>query len=878
MAATHTIARRKPAIYGKASRKPPCPQFSPSAFDPLPPSLIRPSSQSATAFSKPAVSDSLVLHHHGMHLSQAPKHLSKQKRSLAELPQLPRTRRTVKDADTWDISSSDEEQSSRYQESTRARKRRKRSPPHPAAIAVETKPQHMLFGSDDESSSPIAMSSPSERSPTLLPLNPSTGRTLTPSLAHTSIDAASAEGLEIGEPFAHNVARAREPRNSRMQDGQRSGRAPQSTPEQSTKAAASASSLKVGKTTLPRARSRGMALQTPEEPDHKDGTPSSHTRTPTSARRSVESTTPHQMELWGMLLPHGTQSASPNLRASISPESTNGTSVDHASMAVKHANLLEQGSRLNLTPSRRRRLVDRLQPATRKLQESLRYSYASGMISGSDSGDEDSHSEISASSQLPNVQRPNPSDPDDIVPQVAAQHPRLLGSGLKVTYSSHRSHLANVGLDDTFSLDISVTGDAMPPKDAFLKKGMREKTPILDRAAFQDKMKIDLDGPQSSSLRTIHELRESGENVRQLSEMEALFDDMDGPGLISVGFRRGKLLELATRLREPACCRLLLDQGFDTRLLAMSASRDNDAVAETLLASTILQLVAAPVGVQATSQMDDNRVADLFAATLENDQDLMAVAQCRKANISRRGHCDLKEYVNALLHSNIWRNGIPTKLSSCMIGLQGLEYLVRKRREAGCRTDILPPRIIERLVEELRSPIEGPIIHSSTDRSLVTRLVVSILEACTISGANHEDSQWTETTLAPILAVLPRLNHMSPMDSEETQRLVLRLYLNLTNNNPRLCQEFAKTDVIRSILDIIESHSEILSDPEQKPSSPAALDTLILAFGTLINLVEWSSGVRHIMTWTEKKDDCFLNSLVKLFTARLEIVAEVGAT
>lgn len=884
MAATHTIARRKPATYGKASRKQLCHQLSSSTFDPLAPSLHISSPQSRAPASKLTTSDSLLLSYDDPRFSRTTKAPSKPKRSLARLPQSPTTlsedrptRRKANNGDKWDISSSDEGHTDGHTGLAGAGKRRKHSLPYHAASVINNQSRPILLSSEDELSSPAARLNHSVRSPESLPPGVSSNRTLAHSFRQVSIDSAFTEKLETSGTSAHETVRAREPQKSHVSHGQLSHKAPPSTPQQSTKATALASPSKAGQAHSHSARSTRLALQPLKGPNRTNESPLSTSRTPTSTRTSVEVTTPHQRELWGMLLQQASQSTSPTTAASLSSEPASRSAIIQSSATAKFADVVEQGSQVKPTPSHRRRLIDRLQPVARRVHESLRYSHDGEMVLDLHKWDSSASKKewpprIGDRPEPANDGRTDPSDPANTLAARTGQYQHLPLNGLKYTYSSERSHLENTGMDDTNFLDMPILRDNVPPGDALPSKRMRAKAPTLDATAFGDPRKAHLDGSQNSSMRTIHELRESGENARQINEIEALFDDIDGSSLIPVSLRRGKLLELATKIQEPAWCRLLLDQGLDRRLLILSALWNNDAVFNLLLASMLLHLIAAPF---ASPHLNDSRIADLFATRLKDDQDLVNVAQSRRSNISKRVQCEIKDYVDAVGRSNIWRSGAPTQQSGRMIGLQGLEYLVRKRREADCKNDVLQPKIIIQLVEMLPLPSEAPTLPLSTDELLETRLAISILESCTISGANHDDSQWVGATLAPILAILPRLAQVSLIDSEGTQRLALRLYLNLTNNNPRLCQEFAKVDVIRSILDIIESHSRILSNPEQQSNSPAALDTMILALGTLINLVEWSAAVRHIMISTETKDDCFVDTLVKLFTARLKIVAEV---
>lgn len=865
--------------YGKASRRPPSYQFSPSTFRPFPPSADVPALQSGTNFAK---TKNILAPSGHRHVSQKASCSPEPGNSQAEFDHPKKlgddksTRSVAKGVPTWDISSSDEADTGAYSNFTRATKRRKTSAPHSGAVVNKRFSQPVRL-TDNRFSSPIAASNERADLIDYLSLHSSSSRALTDSLQRTSLSASTKGESGISKPSGVQTERPCNLQNAQTTHGGPTFDPLPSVLQGGMKPASSVSPLKDGRDKSHNVRGREVALPTLRGSENANSPTMVIPRTPTRTRSSVEAPTPRQRQLWGMLLPKVIRNSSPARGNSHELDLKDGPSVDHVSKTVESTDVFQRGTQMKRKASR---LIDRLQ-AKGKLQGFLDFSRSTGALSDSDCEKGSISDEIvlpknDDPSQSPGAKHPSSLTLDDPLPPSAEQHRLLPGSRLKVTYSSHRSHLATASLDDTSSLNVPCSSDSLALDGTFSKKGSRKKAPAEDFVPVEDPRRAEFDVSQYSSMRTIHELRESGENVRQLNDIEALFDDMDGLGLVPTSLRRSKLLELLYRLQEPACCSLLLDQGYDRRLLAMSGSKDNDAITDTLLASAMLYLVAASSRLRATSQTNNSRMAELFTTRLSDDQDLMSIVQSRRSNISKRGQTDLKEYVAMLLHSSIWRSGAPLILSGRMVGLQGLDYLVHKGREAGCETEILSPRVTERLIEVLPSAIQASTFHPSADQLLETQLTVSILESSTISGANHDDSRWTTVTLAPILAVIRWLNRLSLMENEETKRLVLRLHLNLTNNNPRLCHEFAESDVIQSIMHVIESHFQMLSDPEQPVSSSVVLDTLILALGTLINLVEWSSTVRHTMITKGDMGECFLETLVGLFRARRKAVAEVN--
>ncbi|KAI4281327.1 MAG: hypothetical protein L6R38_003763 [Xanthoria sp. 2 TBL-2021] len=778
------FSRRKPATYGKPKRKPLPHNFEPSSLEPSRPSSNNIALQSRTGATQ--AQDS------GNHINPPGHDRSPQKlgllsssktssgnRTVSTIAGHGRTRGTSNRHESWDLSSRDEAEGDLWSNETSMKKER----------TVNAQPPKFMPDS-----------SHGRRNASFT--HTSTTKTTDTSTSNDLVDDTTSLNPSLS------------PRRALMAVSHRSAHTPS------------------------RNRAAHGQGSFPNGTEHTERSSSPTPCTPMRRKCVVKETTPHQQELWSMLLPGHTMLGPGDL----SLGSSNTPSTKSARSSTPEA-------RPTTGSKRRRRLIDKLRATVQASQSCTTTS--SGLTALSDSEEEKTLDLRKASPGNVNER----SLTINIIP--------------KATYSSQRSYLAAGVLDDTSNFDVPLVDGGQKPR-----KRLRTETMSFNTECSESVLEGDFDGSQGNSMRTVHELREAGENVRHLNDTEALFDDIDGQSLASISLKRRRLLDLIHRLQDPAFCRLLFDQGFDNRLLAESASRGNDAIADALLAVAVLYLVATPSGRQAASKFYDLQLAGFFATSLDRDQDLIGLIRNRRSNISKQDQMDFKGFfVDELLHSPVWRSGAPMRPSMRLIALQGLEYLIRKRREVGCKTEIVPMEIIRRLVQGLLSAqrTENP----GVDLLLEIRLAISILESYTISGANHNDQQWTETTLRPITTMLSWLTCMPDTGGEETQKLTLRLYLNLTNNNPRLCEVFAGHEVLRAMLSVVETHFQILSDREQRLSGSDVLDTLILALGTLINLVEWSSTVRDMMTSTNNQDDCFFGMLVKLFVARQKAVAEV---
>ena len=598
---------------------------------------------------------------------------------------------------------------------------------------------------------------------------------------------------------------------------------------------------------------------------------------PREVKRSpATATTPKQQQLWSMLLPQNTRALPhPSLDPS-GPGMRRYTQSPLSPPTLEKSHDPGDHERSVLIHKSRRKLVDSLQQSVPRGRSQSQSPSSEAVVlepNTENSPALKASMEVGTDESLQSA-TVHPSKSLESGSGLVSGISKPTG-GLKATYSNQRSYLAAGdlhGTGDTSLVDLAMMDDGLPASMALRDKRKKAEAPMLSVDYDNHCAEPASDASESTSMRTIHELRESGENVRHVNDIEALFDEIDGHDGIPTGSKRERLLELLRRLREPTYCRLVLDQGFDIRLVAQYTGHANDAVTDLLIALALLHLLIVPSGGQAICS---TQVAEILASHLTDDRDLISVIRDRRSNISKKGQVDLTGFLEGLSHSAIWENAKPTKLTRRLVGLQSLDILVRKRREAGCKSEILPPKTLEGLVETLPRASARSGQHLTSDLLLKTRLAVSVLESCTISGVNYDDKQWTKQTLGPLLEMLPWLSVMAEADIGGLQILVLRLYLNLTNNNPRLCHHFANPEVIRAMVRVVCSHFQAMSNHEQQACSPNVLDTLILALGGLINLVEWSSAVRLMMTQGWVEDECLLDGLLTLFMSRRKMVAKV---
>ncbi len=600
---------------------------------------------------------------------------------------------------------------------------------------------------------------------------------------------------------------------------------------------------------------------------------------PRSLRSTGRTTTPHQRELWGMLLKDDQRISSPSnlglpnlMIADSKAEKPRGNRADRER---------PRNAAQPMPPMRnsRERLVDKLQRVDRdKLDSSDRSD--ENATSDDDNGYHNCQSQASYDHgilpsdalQNANGQRTGVNGRDPTLSK--AGQPIIQGGGLKVTYACHRSYLTDDGLGEAAIFGMPITHKTASD----YKNGPRRvSATVAELEPFKsshDEMD-DNECSQGGTMRSIHELREAGGTVRLISEMETMLDDIDEKNTVSVPLRRTALLDLVVKIQETSFCHLFVGQQLELRLLA-NIGLSNDIIIDVLYAVAVWHLLVDPTSIQTLSRVKANHVVNHLVRLLDNDQDVAQLLGNRKMNMSKLAQLDFRNYFDLLLKSANWRGGNPPTLTPRVLCLQCLEYIVRQTREAGSKADVLPLQAMRGIVKILEPTAPSlkplPSIPLSTD----LRLAVSILESCTLSHAHlTSDLLWTGETLDIVAELLPLLVPMTDRASGTLQTLVLRLNLNLTNNNPELCKAFSRPNLISAVFDITISHFRDLSEGMANTEQSLILDNLILSLGFLINLAEWCEHLGHMVLDLRYGDATFLGCLLEIFVAKLGKAGEV---
>ena len=602
---------------------------------------------------------------------------------------------------------------------------------------------------------------------------------------------------------------------------------------------------------------------------------------PRKCREIDGSNTPRQRELWDQLLPvdHAPISSPGTLGLPgliLSDEFIEPSASQIAPRRITWA-------QSQVFKSRPKRIIDNLYPSDR-LQDVEEDSSEGCGGNSSDSLSTTTESEVSATngavtgqtSPSANSQTRIYQSIDNAMSGSAQPVMPIPSAGLKVTYARQRSYLTESDLDDVAMLSMPMVPE--PVSDiGSRRRGRREDHPLnLTSTQRSEDDYLDGQDSQGGAMRSIHELRKAGGNIHLISELEAMLDDIEEVADSSSSLRRTRLIDLVIKLQEHSSCRLFLDQGLEPRLLRQ-VNRAGDLITKSLFATAILQLLADATSTVLLAQAGTYQIVSFLVELLGLEQDLKAQSRMREYNLSKYARQEYMNVCTSTSASQAWRVTKPAMLNCHVLALQCLEYLVRQTRESGCLSETLSAYAIRRIVATSIPPCASlPPPRQTPMSGIVVELAISILESCTISNAIEcQQSLWEGETLERVVGLLPLLDAWEENECATSRTLTLRLYVNLTNNSPGLCEEFSTPDIVKVMVKMIDARFKQLADHAIQHQHQMLRDNLILSLGAFVNLAESSDIVRRLITDLRYEGRPSLDILLELFIAKSKNAAEV---
>lgn len=586
---------------------------------------------------------------------------------------------------------------------------------------------------------------------------------------------------------------------------------------------------------------------------------------------NVSLSTPKQTRLLSNLLDSGGPLDSPsNLRlTSLSLENQDRSDSERVESSSKTIRKIKPAQARLVQP--RKRLIDAMVSPQKRLS----------MSASSKSSSEDLTSAVTES--LPQdvrrelkpvtVARTNAMDGTGKVGEIISNGSSTSSNGFpkpRITYSRERSHLADM-IDDLFD----PVNESVSQEDSLTSSQNTAIFSSFGSVTSHKASEEDFD-QETAGIRSIHELRQAGGKARSLVDIESILEDIESEGRSARSRRLLGLVQLTKRLADPEVARHILEQSLDQRL-SRCPVMDGDVVGQTLLAITLSSLATS---IQLPITLLKGAFEALMAPAknlLQETRELGFIARDRKQNLSRATSKDIAGLVEHFCSSRVWPNRRPKTLTPRLVFIRFLDIVFRQLRQLGDFETTLPTPIFNELVQVLLRIDPPQLIAENHDNPmLVMELTVSVIESFTISRNWAEDGCLeVAKKLSGLGPMLAELAQSSTMDSDRTHHLILRLILNITNNDSDLCEAFAEPKLLSSIFGIIKNdflQTRILANATLKESK---LEGVILAFGTMSNLAEHSSLFRRRMLDILVDGRSMVDWIAFAFHDQVELASEV---
>lgn len=434
-------------------------------------------------------------------------------------------------------------------------------------------------------------------------------------------------------------------------------------------------------------------------------------------------------------------------------------------------------------------------------------------------------------------------------------------TGPKFTYSRQRSMLAEEDLMQQLALD-------MPTQPIQAPNGRRPRRgsiPVLKPLQSLHEEAEDEDGA-ATAIKSVHELRQAGANTRFLDEIEDLLDRIGNPSSSPLSMRRSGLLDLASKIKDKNFVRQFRANGVEQRLF-VHLGQETDVIAGFLMVSILMAVLFDASMPHIVAQLRRQGITRLLIRLLESEASIVSISKDRKTNMSKVAQSLILEHQDFILKIPLWEDLLPQVISSRTVALKCLELMVRQTREAGNSGDIISKELTTKLFSFVKSASEESSWELPRGKQAINfYLALSALESHSIAARTvHDESIWISDYL-PVIADALEVALKRPADDfGPLQGLILRLTLNVTNNNPLASDVFAKESLMAVIGQIIVTKFKQILRFLTEVDFSVAVDHLVLILGVMINFAEWSAAARQILQNLQGQDSDPLQSMVQLF-------------
>lgn len=441
-------------------------------------------------------------------------------------------------------------------------------------------------------------------------------------------------------------------------------------------------------------------------------------------------------------------------------------------------------------------------------------------------------------------------------------------TGSKVTYARQRSFLDDLA---------SMTGELSGPNinDSFEKDGLStSQARRFDDLPRARPFEIEEVNNDDGSVRSIHELRRAGGNARYRGAIESIFEDIEDPQ-VSVSGRCNSFLRLCDKLLEPKLARQFVECNFDRRLVdCLSSKLDMFSATLGLCVFGLASLGRSLPYVLAAAAYP--KLLDVSPALLRDQSDFCATVRARDSGLSKAAQTSVQSMAPRI-HAALFPDISGPTLSPCLLALHCSRVTIAAFQAKGEKPNGLPTPMLKQLVKILLSESSHLEKNGTGDEDGLHVLIIglSILEVHVTSKNPIQEDQLDALSVLCDMHGLLRLNKDANATRQQVQTLYLRVILNTTNSNPTLCDKFATAAMIEELATIAMARfGDLTEDTLAQENNP--LDTVILALGVLINLVEQSEASRTMFLKSGSVQQAILDQLLRLYLAHVDSISKAG--
>ncbi|KAI0199069.1 wings apart-like protein regulation of heterochromatin-domain-containing protein [Astrocystis sublimbata] len=373
----------------------------------------------------------------------------------------------------------------------------------------------------------------------------------------------------------------------------------------------------------------------------------------------------------------------------------------------------------------------------------------------------------------------------------------------------------------------------------------------------------------SSKLRGIHELRQAGANSRVADAMQDLIDQIGAPGMGALSSRRAALLQVAEKMQDKTFTTQCRDHGIESVLL-MDIGKEADTICCYLILSSLVIFAARGPSAHIGQLLRTEEASPVLAQLLGLVEDIKKVAKDRKSNLSKRSQSSIGTIESLLRDLPIWDGGKPSFISPRCLVIKWLQLLVAQGVLFGGDLAIFTPVVTSRIFAVLvdASGDNEYWEYPKTPKSIELSGALSVLNAHAVSLAATQggNSEWVEEYLPKIADTFATSLRAPARESKVVEDLMLKLTINVTNNNHAAPRVFSSKGVLPALASSIASKfQQALALIAQDTWAEGITDSLVLRLGILINFVEHDAAIRQMVDECQHERRQPVKELIQLF-------------